>query len=277
MWLKKGHDFLDKGKMFKEADAVVDLGVGKNMVASIRFWMKAFGLVDENEKPNELATYLFGQSGKDPFLENHGTLWLLHYCLVKTELASIYRLVFNEFRKVRNEFNRQHLLNFIRHSCAGNETKTHFNEKTVGYDIGVLTKNYIRPTGKIRSIEDDYSGILIDLQLISTLERDDTGGVTWYRFESSDRRDLSSELVLYVILDNFENQQSISFNDLMTGNNSPGMLFGLHRDGMYGKIEELVQRYPLQITFKQDAGIQELQFKGTKLKKKEILEAYYGN
>lgn len=277
MWLKKGRDFLSQGNTFKDKDAVVELGVGKNMVSSIRFWLKAFGLVDENERPNQLAEFLFGEGGADPFLEDEGTLWLLHYQLIRSEIASIYHLVFNEFRKVRNEFTKQYLVNFLRHACAAQNSESSFNEKTIGYDIGVLLKNCVRPSGKVRSIEDEYSGILIDLQLISALQRDDSGGEAWYRFEIGARKSLPLDIVLFAILDNFPGSASISFNDLMTAPNSPGMVFGLHRDGMFAKIEALVARYPKQLTFKQDAGIQELQFKGKKLRKKEILEGYYGN
>ncbi len=35
-WLKKGYDFVQAGHKFSDKDAVVDLGVGKNMVGSIR-------------------------------------------------------------------------------------------------------------------------------------------------------------------------------------------------------------------------------------------------
>jgi hypothetical protein len=41
LWLKKGYDFVREGKDFNDEDAVVKLGVGKNMVSSIRFWLKA--------------------------------------------------------------------------------------------------------------------------------------------------------------------------------------------------------------------------------------------
>lgn len=47
MWLKKGYDFVRSGKSFNDETAVVDLGVGKNMVASIKFWLKSFGIIDE--------------------------------------------------------------------------------------------------------------------------------------------------------------------------------------------------------------------------------------
>ena len=46
-WLKKGVDHLSAGNSFKNKEAVVELGVGKNMVTSISHWLKAFGLVWE--------------------------------------------------------------------------------------------------------------------------------------------------------------------------------------------------------------------------------------
>lgn len=43
LWLKKGYDYLKSKREYKspfnEEWAVIDLGVGKNMVSSIRFWM----------------------------------------------------------------------------------------------------------------------------------------------------------------------------------------------------------------------------------------------
>ncbi len=42
LWLKKGYDFVIGGNDFNSSYAVITLGVGKNMVASIRFWLRAF-------------------------------------------------------------------------------------------------------------------------------------------------------------------------------------------------------------------------------------------
>ena len=44
-WLKRGYDFVLAGHSFNNEDAVVHLGVGKNMVNSIKYWMRAFGLL----------------------------------------------------------------------------------------------------------------------------------------------------------------------------------------------------------------------------------------
>ncbi len=74
------------------------------MVTAIRYLLRSFGLLDENDQPNEPAEYLFGENRKDTFLEDFGSIWLLHYLLVKTNGASIFNLMFNHFRKDKPEF-----------------------------------------------------------------------------------------------------------------------------------------------------------------------------
>src|SRR5881398_2871811 len=101
-WLKKGYDFILKNeRAFNSELAVVDLGVGKNMVTAINYWLKAYGIVEDNQGNalTEFGHKLFGNNGFDPYLENIGSIWLLHYSLIKTNKASIYNLFFNEFRK----------------------------------------------------------------------------------------------------------------------------------------------------------------------------------
>lgn len=47
LWLKKGYEFVKAGNKFSDEDAVVKLGVGKNMVSAINYWLKAFGIIDK--------------------------------------------------------------------------------------------------------------------------------------------------------------------------------------------------------------------------------------
>ena len=92
-WLKKGYDFIQNEGDFNSDDAPVQLGVGKNMVAGIKYWLKAFGVFDyENKELSDLGKRIFDDKGWDPFLEDQGTLWLLHYYLVKQNHASIYSM-----------------------------------------------------------------------------------------------------------------------------------------------------------------------------------------
>lgn len=101
MWLKKGYDYLVEHNKFTDPDAVVKLGVGKNMVQSIKFWLRAFDLLKDDEV-TEIARYIFNdRDGKDPYAEDNTTLWILHYLLVVSAVSSIYRLVFVDLQRER--------------------------------------------------------------------------------------------------------------------------------------------------------------------------------
>lgn len=115
LWLKKGYDFVNKKKLFNDEDAVVELGVGKNMVNSIRFWMKAFNLLTTADELTDFAHKLLSDDGYDPYMEDEGTLWLLHYQLVKKGFASTYSIVFNELRREKIEFTKDNFISYINH------------------------------------------------------------------------------------------------------------------------------------------------------------------
>ncbi|MEQ9307927.1 MAG: DUF4007 family protein [Balneolaceae bacterium] len=271
LWLKKGYEFASADKNFNDELAVVDLGVGKNMVTSIKFWMKAFNLLNEDGSTQELARTLFDDTGKDPYLEDVGTLWLLHYKLVATNKASIYHLFFNQFRKQRIEFSKQHLMNYLISECKHREEK--HSENTIETDVGVLLKNYVRPNLKEHSkdIEDSYSSLLIELDLIKPI----TDRKDWYECKNEFRATLPTEIVFYSILVNprYQKSSSISFNHLLNDENSPGLVFGLDADSLLKHIQLITEKFD-GIVYKEDAGIRELQF-NSKPKPSKVLEAYY--
>jgi hypothetical protein len=274
LWLKKGYYF--KGN-FNDESAVIELGVGKNMVTSISYWLKAFGVVDTNNKFSELADYLFNnKKGVDQYIENIATVWLLHYSLVKTNKASIYNIFFNQFRKSKTEFTREHLLNFIKRLLEDDSQKN-INENTIGSDISVFIRNYLKPIYKETKIdiEEDFSSLMMDLDLMSHFESENAEGksVDWYRVQSKSQYDLPDEVVLFTILENYPLVKSISFNELLIGNNSPGLIFCLTDEGLYTKIENLTGKFK-EITFTETAGVREFQMK-KELNKWEVLNGCY--
>lgn len=277
LWLKKGFDFLSEGKKFTNDNCVVDLGVGKNMVSSILYWMRSYGLVDDGNKPNEIAKYLFDiRQGVDKYIENLATIWLLHYQLIKTNKASIYNLFFNDFRKGRNEFTKEQLVVFIRRILENNKVKG-FNVNTVSSDISVFIRSYLKPKFKETKvdIEEDFSSLMIDLDFMSTFKAENAEGklIDWFRVESKEQLDLPAAIVLYSILDNPTYGRSISFQELLTGNNSPGSIFALNEVGLLSKIESICSDYK-HVIFTESAGVRELQFKRS-LDKYDVLNAYY--
>ncbi|MBM3712425.1 MAG: DUF4007 family protein [Actinobacteria bacterium] len=271
LWLKKGYDFIIKDKKFSRPDAVVDLGVGKNMVSAINYWMKSFGLLKKENTLSEVADFILGKNGVDPYLENPATLWLLHYHIVKENNASIYSLVFNEFRKKRKEFNKGHLQNFLKSKCE--ETKTNYTESTIQRDISVFLRNYVKPQKANRNLEDYFSGIFIELNLVEQLLKCDDKEIDWYRIENKERDDFPAEVLLYCILDNEHYGDSITLDDILHSYNSIGNIFALTVKDVLDKIEYLTKS-KYKINFTDDAGIRLLQFK-KKPNKWAVLKSYY--
>ena len=270
LWLKKGYDYIQSKKSFNDEDAVVKLGVGKNMVSAIRYWMKAFNIIDNKDTPTEFGTALFSDNGWDPFLEDDASLWLLHYQLVKTNLASVYSIIFNEFRKEKIFFTKETFVNYLKRRKEAEEG-LNFNENTVADDFVVFLKMYQGNDSGNKDVEDSFSGILSEIDLLKTIGR---GKDEQYQIENNDRDKLPEAVLLYSILDNPTYGNSISLNSLDHELNSPGSIFALSRSGLTNKISEIVNDNK-QITFTDNAGIKEMQFKN-KPNANLILDKYYG-
>ena len=86
-WLTKGiRGVSEDNHLFSGNDGADKLGVGTNMVKSIRYWMQAFDLFDEDIKTrtqlNRIGEMILD---KDLYLEDTFTLWLLHSRIAKNE------------------------------------------------------------------------------------------------------------------------------------------------------------------------------------------------
>ncbi len=266
LWLKKGYDFLRDGNNFNDEDAVVKLGVGKNMVSSIRFWLKAFNIIDSKDVATEFGKRLFDDEiGYDPFLEDDASIWLLHYQLVKSGFASIYSMVFNEIRKEKLFFNRETFVNYVKRIGEGNPD-LNFNDNTVAKDFDVFVNLY-KIDLENKNVEDSFSGILSEIELLKIREKQ-------YYIENNERDNLPQSVVLYSILDNPNYGNSISLNSLEFDTNSPGSIFALNRSGLTNKISEIISEND-NITFTDQAGIKDLQFKKKPIAY-SILDSYYG-
>lgn len=270
LWLKKGYDFITNGGDFNADEAVVRLGVGKNMVSSIRYWIKAFGF--NNERTNWIAEYIFDTvDGKDPFVEDIGTLWLLHFLLIYTEEASLYNLFFVDFQKERREFDRSQVISFVKRKMAEAGKDTLFNENTVKKDVGVLLLNYCLP--KNPQSNEDFSTLLMDLDLLRQMERrwSDVEGRDRYVFNIEGKRQVVPEIFLFAILMmKDESDKSISY-DIMQ---ELGLIFCMNDLEVIDMLKLLSEKYSDSLAYSDVAGIRQLQFIN-KIEAKQILDEYY--
>ena len=274
-WLKKGYDFIEGEGGFNDADAVVKLGVGKNMVDAVRYWMRAFGLMNEADELLPVAHQLLGANGYDPYIEDNATLWYLHYLLVKTGRASVYHLVFNELRKEGFSFSRAQLQQFINRRAIELGAKSAVNATTLDADLTVLIRSYA-PSGTEKDkfdIEEESAGLLQDLGLLTVTKTD---GIRYY-IENLERREIPWQVVLQVILENEHFGEVISFNDLEVAPDSPGLLFALNEKGIFNKIEEMREHLPGAIIYSSTAGNRVLTIKKELINLDEVMQQYYGH
>ena len=269
LWLKKGYDFIKRGNKFSQENAVLELGVGKNMVSAISFWMKAFGLLTSEGKLTQIADYIFSDdSGKDPYIEDEGTLWLLHHLLVKTNYASIYNWIYNEFRREKIEFTKEHFISFVSRKID-EYNLNQISKNTIATDFEVFVKMYAVPESS-KDKEESLTGLLTELNLLQK-------GTFSFSIPNDEKNNIPEEVLLFSILDNNDFINSISLYSLEHEKNNVGSIFAINRSGLVNKIESIVSNSKLRkfgITYNDHAGIKELQIK-EKPNKYEVLNIYY--
>ncbi len=267
LWLKKGYDFVMAGNNFNSPEAVIGLGVGKNMVASIRHWLKVFGITI-NDEITPLGHYLFDESkGKDKYLEDIATLWLLHFNLVFLEEATLYKMFFCGLQRERTHFEREQVLTFVKLRMAEAGKMTMFNENTVKKDIAVLLQNYALPR-KPQSNE-DFSSLLIDLDLI----RQNTEGKGYY-FNIDGKRKVTKEIFLYglLMMKDQDGDNTISFDTIQE---RIGLLFCMQDFETIEMLKQLANEYSSYFAYSDVAGIRQIQFIKD-LDINQVLDNYYG-
>lgn len=267
LWLKKGYDFVANGNDFNSPDAVITLGVGKNMVASIRYWLKVFGITNPDGSISKIGDYLFSdKTGKDKYLEDLATLWLLHFNIVFLQEATLYNWFFCGLQRERGQFDRNQVLTFVKLHMIETSKQNFFNENTIKKDIGVLLQNYSLPR-KVSSNE-DFSSLLIDLDLI----RQNTEGKDYY-FNVEGKRKVTKEVFMYGLLNLKDDDNTISYETI---HEQLGLLFCMNDAETIDMLKELAKIYSKYMIYSDVAGIRQVQFIG-ELDPFKVLDDYYAN
>ena len=262
LWLKKGYDYDTPGGDFNDPLAVVKLGVGKNMVGSIRFWYKAFGLNMES-KTRWIADFLFGEQGRDPYMEDAGTLWLLHYLLVSTGEATLYQWFFTDFQRKKKQFKKSDVVSYVKARMLDAGKLSQFNVNTVGKDVGVLLQNYCAPRNAKNN--EDYSSLLLDLNLLSVIGKDE------FAFNEEGRAQLPPDIFFFTVLMEKGTDASVTFEDTLR---RIGLMFCMTELDIINCLKEIPEKYSDFVVYSDIAGVRQLLFT-KEVGPAEILGRYY--
>jgi hypothetical protein len=274
-WLLKGLELIDNKELngfHNLENSILNLGVGKNMVQSIQYWLRGFGLIDEDKKPTYIAHLIFSkENGFDRYLEDEGTLWLLQYLICKSDYASIYKLIFSQFtnERISNEFDERQIINFIKVKIAESSSRE-TSENTLSSDFKVFIQSYFSGLRTLKSLEDDFNSPLIELNLISSISREN--GVMTYKLNKENRSDFPLEIFGYCLFDLYGNNSSVQFKDIRK---TLGSYFVISNEGLEIIIENLCQKCS-EFIFNDDAGIRQIQIKANSEEfKLDLLQNYY--
>ncbi|HHV34563.1 MAG TPA: DUF4007 family protein [Syntrophomonadaceae bacterium] len=243
-WLKKGYDAVtEDGNIFKASDAIERLGVGKNMVRSIRYWCQTFKLIEEDSNremvPTELGNKLLHDDGWDPFLEDVASLWLLHWQLFVPPLDAVsWSFAFNKCNLW--SFDIKQLGKVIYNAAQKYPSFLTRSEKTFYRDASCIIRMYYESTSKKESeIECPFT----QLGLIQKAEE-----VSLVCYDTGTKRNLpalifAASCFSYMIFYASSGQKTISLYRLTHDINSPGVVFKLPEsavgDYLYRAASEL--------------------------------------
>ncbi len=268
-WLYKSATLLNKKTKLSTSrnedvqDAIIELGVGKNMVNAIRYWSEACSIVEtqKNDAAQSLTAvgrYLFllpdienekshEQSKKianDPFLEREGSIWLIHFLLNFDEnIITSYRYFFNmsamqSFEKSKLIFDIDREVKIL----CDKEVKESTIKKDVDCFLHTYSSKPLSNGKKNVSIgEEHFASPLIELGLIRDLGKGNYSSIL------DERPSLPTEIFSYALLrfvSEIKASETAGFDALLSDQCSPGKIFRLSERGLGVQLDNAVKKYP---------------------------------
>lgn len=260
-WLTKGFQaFKNNPDIFTSDNATIELGVGKNMANSIRYWLRATQLIEDSASgfvATELGDCLLSSEGFDPFLEDEATLWLIHWLLAtNAEMSTAWYWFFNHFHKA--EFTTLEAANTLA-DFVQNQLDGKHSENTVRHEISLILRMYCKVDAPADADLQDYlDAPLTSLKLISSL-----GGHQTYHSISEPQSSLPIGILGFAVneLFNFRNESTLPIRELMYGEKQSvgiGSIFRLTESAFLAKLELLIKAYPAYFQLNETAGIHQL-------------------
>jgi hypothetical protein len=236
--------------IFSDEDAaMVELGVGKNMVRSIRFWAEAGGMVESGELglvPTTLGRDIFLGNGFDCFMEDVTTLWLIHWKL-STAPSPLLAWDFLLCRWQESEFSESRVMAALQKelSVMGRTA----SDVTLRQHLSIFLHTYLPTRSRRGEVdEDNLDCPLTELELLVKVgERDgkEAGGrrEPVFAFRREDKPTISHGLFAFCVNEfwnrHYSNEKTLPARAVALGHGSPGQVFKIPEQEVYQRLSEL--------------------------------------
>ena len=253
-----------------EDDAMVALGVGKNMVRAIRFWADAAEVAIPDKHENGLAISefgktIFGTRGHDEFLEDIRTLWLIHLKFSTNPEQPLFAWHFLLNFWHRPDFTRSEILAAF--AVEAQRAGKNLSPVTLENHFTTFLHTYIPTRGKKGEVmEDNLDCPLVELELIQEVgeraQAESSRRESIYAFRVEEKPEISPELFLYC-LDDFwakfhPNERTLSFREVAVGTGGPGQVFKLPEKDIRERLEMIEKHSRGAFVYQESAAIQQV-------------------
>lgn len=242
LWLKKGLDHVQRDpEIFLRDDAVVQLGVGKNMVRAIRHWCRATQITEEEAGSNgrsirctDFGLRLLGDDGWDPYLEDDASLWLLHWNLASAGTrAATWYFAFNMLREYA--FTKQDLAGLLSRMLE-HQGWTDVAPSTLERDVDCFVRTY-----KFEHASSGEDEIGCPLSTLGLLVQESDG--ERFRFQRGPKPSLPPDVFAYALVRYWNHKQpsiaTMGVRDIIGAEGSPAVVFKLDEDSVLYLLDTL--------------------------------------
>lgn len=263
-WLTKGLLAIrEDPKVFSSEFPTDVLGIGTNMVKSLKYWLMATNLVNMNKSNLEITEFGNLILKYDPYMESDFTWWLIHInLLLNIDDFYIGNLIFNKC--LSKNFSKEEIFKICSNSLDMRNIE--YNEKILMDEINMIIKTYVIDKSD-ETPENNFSCPLASLELLNKIGKDK------YERIKPNYKTLNYLAVYYLLLTMLDGKEYISIDELITSPNSLAKILNLDKNLVNIYLDDM--RRNRLITINRTAGLNMIYIQ-KKLNLNEIFEEYFG-
>ncbi|WP_339213950.1 DUF4007 family protein [Solibacillus sp. FSL W8-0372] len=246
-WISKGLKHVDNNStFFYEKDNFEKIGLGKNMVRSLRFWLTALNLVQEENKHHTLTPLGKIIFEKDRLLEKPATIAILHSELLlnRGDTATVFNWFFTKYKETVTT--RAELKSAFKVWVEAKESKP-VSEKSLDRDIDVLIQLYTKEADE----NDPEDSIFSPFTLLHLIKEERSGDKSELIRKNEVNYDTTNLTAFYYLLLRYsqnEKVELIQLDEIMSNDTLWGKVFNISKSEAIDILNKLAtdEKYPLE-------------------------------
>ena len=258
-WLPKLYEAVQQDERLFASDerAILTLGLGKNMIKAIRFWGQVFGLLKVQRglaRNTGLARLLLDtDTGMDPYLEDPGSLWRLHWTVTAHAGLGAWVTTFLELQDA--QIARDRLIDVVRNRAVA--ARGRVTQRTATAHVDMLLRTYDWARFEAATSAEDASGC--PFQELHMIETSAVNGQTLVSVNRGPKPQLDVRAFAFALNDYWQGtaqgSRSLSVRSLLVDRRSPGVVYRLDEASLLACLEELCEMSGMQMRSDGAGGI----------------------